>query len=222
MSGTNPLDYNGADAQPAAFDLLPAGTLVRVRLTIRPGGAGPEGWVTQSKTSEAQYLNTEAVVLEGPHAKRRIYTRIGLRGKGGQGPEDTYGNRGRSLIRGILESARGVQAKDTSDRARAARTIRGYADLNGLEFLAKIGIEKDQKDPKDNGRNAIAAAIGPDHADYARHMGGMPTAMVLPMQPAATPTAAAPAPSAGAAPSWAATQQPQAGNTTGNAPFWAR
>ncbi|GGG39286.1 hypothetical protein GCM10010964_28550 [Caldovatus sediminis] len=218
MSGTNPLDYNGADAQSAAFDLLPAGTLVRVRLTIRPGGAGPEGWLTQSRTSEAQYLNTEAVVLEGPHARRRIYTRIGIRGKGGQGADDTYANRGRALIRGILESARGVEAKDTSERARAARTIRGYGDLNGLEFLAKVGVEKDQKDPRDEGRNVVAAAIGPEHAEYARLMGGGASAGV------ATPPAL-PAAAASAAPPWAAAQPPQPAATAAGAgapPFWAR
>jgi len=216
MSGTNPFDYNGADPQSAAFDLLPAGVLVRVRLTIRPGGAGPEGWLTQSKTSPAQYLNTESVVLEGPHAKRRIYTRIGIRGKDSAGTDDGYGNRGRALLRGILESARGVQAKDTSDRARAARTIRSYADLNGLEFLGKVGIEKDQKNPSDLGRNVLAAAIGPDHADYARFMGGALAAMAQPMQ-----ATAAPAPAANVAPSWATTQQP-APPAGDNAPFWAR
>jgi hypothetical protein len=217
MSGTNPFDYNGADPQSAAFDLLPAGVLVRVRLTIRPGGAGPEGWLTQSKTSPAQYLNTESVLLEGPHAKRRIYTRIGIRGKDGQGAEDSYANRGRALLRGILESARGVLAKDTSERARAARTIRSYGDLNGAEFLAKIGIDKDQKNPRDEGRNVIAAAIGPDHTDYGRLMGGM-AAMAQPVPPPAAP---APTPATSGAPSWATAQQapPAAGDS---APFWAR
>ena len=115
MSGSFMHDFNGAEAQQNSFDLIPNGTLVKVRLTIRPGGVGPEGWVTQSRTSDAQYLNTEAVILEGPHTKRRIYTRIGLRGKGAQGADDTYANRGRALIRGILESARGIAAKDTYD-----------------------------------------------------------------------------------------------------------
>ena len=104
------MDFNGADSQDAAFDLIPANTLVKLCLTIRPGGAGPEGWLTQSKTSSALYLNTEAIVLEGPYARRRIYTRIGFRGKAAGGPgEDSYANRGRALIRGILESARGMQ-----------------------------------------------------------------------------------------------------------------
>ena len=111
------MDFNGADSQDAAFDLIPANTLVKLCLTIRPGGAGPEGWLTQSKTSSALYLNTEAVVLEGPYARRRIYTRIGFRGKDAGGPgEDSYANRGRALIRGILESARGIRAADQSER----------------------------------------------------------------------------------------------------------
>jgi hypothetical protein len=119
------MDFNGADAQDAAFDLIPANTLAKVRLTLRPGGAGPEGWLTQSRTSSALYLNTEAVVLEGPYARRRIYTRIGFRGKDAGGPGgDSYANRGRALIRGILESARGIKAADQSDAARAARMIR--------------------------------------------------------------------------------------------------
>lgn len=216
MSGSFTHDFNGAEAQQNAFDLIPAGTLVKVRLTIRPGGVGPEGWVTQSRTSDAQYLNTEAVILEGPHTKRRIYTRIGLRGKGAQGAEDSYGNRGRSLIRGILESARGIASKDASDRARAARTIRGYGDLNGMEFIARIGVEKDKNDPRDEGRNVIAAAIGPEHADYARLMGAAP-AVTQPMLPGPTTPA-----TGGAAPPWASAQPAQPPAAAGNAPFWAR
>jgi hypothetical protein len=214
MSGSYTHDFNGAEAQQDSFELIPNGTLAKVRLTIRPGGVGPEGWITQSRTSDAQYLNTEAVIVEGPHARRRIYTRIGLRGKGAQGADDTYGNRGRALIRGILESARGIASKDTSDRARGARVIRGFGDLNGMEFLARIGVEKDKTDTRDEGRNVIAAAIGPEHADYARLMGAAPAQPMLPGS--AMPTAS------GEAPPWASAQPGHPPAAAGNAPFWAR
>ncbi len=182
MSGDFTYDFNGAEAQQNAFQPIPSGTPVKVRLAIRPGGVGPEGWATQSRISDALYLDTEAVVLEGPYARRRVFTRIGLRGKGvGQGSEDRYGSRGRALILGILESARGVASKDTSERARAARTIRGYGDLNGMEFLARIGVEKNKSNPHDEGRNVLAAAIGPDQADYARLMGGATAAGDAPL-----------------------------------------
>lgn len=201
------MDFNGAEAQDAAFDLIPANTLVKVTLTIRPGGAGPEGWLTQSRTSSALYLNTEAVVLEGPHARRRIYTRIGFKGKSvNERGEDTYANRGRALIRGILESARGIKASDQSEAARAARMIRSLGDLNGLDFVAKIGVEKDRNNPDDAGRNVIKAAIGPEHAQYAAVMGAAPPAGMAVTAPPQTP----PAQSSPAAPS------------ASGAPFWAR
>ena len=140
---TNGMDFNGADTQDATFDLIPANTLAKVCLTIRPGGAGPEGWLTQSKTSPALYLNTEAVVLEGPFARRRIYTRIGFRGKAAGGPgDDTYGNRGRALIRGILESARGVRADDQSEVARATRMISSLGDLSGKARVESAASER--------------------------------------------------------------------------------
>lgn len=207
------MDFNGADSQDAAFDLIPANVLVKVRLTIRPGGAGPEGWLTQSRSSAALYLNTEAIVLEGPHARRRIYTRIGFKGKGvNERGEDSYANRGRALIRGILESARGIRTGDQSDAARAARTIRSLGELSGIDFVAKIGIEKDKDKPDDSGRNVIKAAIGPDHGEYLIVMGAMPSA-------ASSGSAAS-----GYAASWTVAD-PYAGPTTpagAGAPFWAR
>lgn len=193
------MDFNSADTQDSAFALIPANTLVRLHLTIRPGGAGPEGWLTQSKSSSALYLNTEGVIEEGPHARRRIYTRIGFRGRNADtGAEDTYANRGRALLRGILESAHGVRSDDTSDQARTKRTIRSFGDMSGLTFIAKIGIERDKNDPSDQGRNVVVAAIGPQHPEYAALMGTAPGAY--------TPAASAPA----------------MASTNGGAPFWAQ
>jgi len=202
------MDFNGADTQDAAFDLIPANTLVRVTLTIRPGGAGPEGWLTQSKTSTALYLNTEAIIMDGPFARRRIYTRIGFRGKNAGSGDDTYGNRGRALIRGILESARGIRADDQSDAARSARMIRSLGELSGLEFVARIGIERDKDRPDEPGRNVIKAAIGPAHGDYARVMGRVPQPS-LGLDAAAQRTA-----------EQTFRQAAPAGNSS--APFWAR
>ena len=206
------MDFNGADSQDAAFDLIPANTLAKVTLIIRPGGAGPEGWLTQSQSSAAMYLNIEAIVMEGPFARRRIYTRIGFRGKAVDASGvDKYANRGRALIRGILESARGIKAADQSENARAARQIRSLGDLNSLEFVAKIGIEKDRDNPDDTGRNVIKAAIGPENSQYAELMGGVP------MRTGST----SPAASFGGG----VVADPYAGSsapTDGGAPFWAR
>lgn len=175
------IDFNNAELQNDVFALIPANTLARVQLLIRPGSVGPDGMLTQSRSSTAMYLNTEATIMEGPHARRRVYTRIGFKGKGvNERGEDNYANRGRALIRAILESAHGVRSSDQSEQARAARTIRSLSDLIALEFVAKIGIDKDRQNPSDEGRNIIIAAIGPDHAEYSRLMANALTAAPSP------------------------------------------
>jgi hypothetical protein len=219
MSYDQPMDFNSAEQQTSGFAPIPHGTLAKVSLSVKPGGAGPDGWLTQSRSSEAQYLNTEAVVLEGEHTRRRVFTRIGLKGKSvNEKGEDTYANRGRSLIRGILESARGIRSGDQSERARAARTIGSYGDLNGLVFVARIVVEIDRNNQSAEPHNAIGAAIGPDRAEYAALIG---------IAPAPIPNAAAAAPAA--APPWAGQQSapsspaaPANPASDSHVPFWAR
>ena len=74
------------------------------------------------------------------------------------------------MIRGILDSARGFSSKDESIGAKAARKIKGFGDLNGIEFVARIDVEKDKD--TDELRNVIKAAVTKDHKDYAGHDSG--------------------------------------------------
>jgi hypothetical protein len=184
-------DYNDAKSNP---NLIPKGTLAKVRLSIRPGGfddAG-QGWTggyaTRGSTG-AVYLNGEFTVLEGPYAKRKIWTLIGLYSP--KGPE--WANMGRSLIRGMLNSARGLSDKDVSPQAQAARRISGFADLDGLEFVARIDIGTDTNG---DDKNEVRSAVTPNHKDYAQAMGRFAA------QPTYAPatTYPAPAPSVPAAP----------------------
>ena len=66
-------DFNGADRQSSGFDPIPAGTIVPLTMSIRPGGAGDGGWFKQSQSSDALMLDCEFVVSEGPYAKRKIW-----------------------------------------------------------------------------------------------------------------------------------------------------
>src|SRR5512134_648508 len=159
-------DFN--DAQNTS--IMPKGEIVKVRTVIRPGGYDDpaQGWTGGYATrgdSGAVYLNAEFTVLEGPYARRKIFTLIGLYSP--KGPE--WANMGRALIKGILNSARGISDKDISPQAQAARRISGFKDLDGIEFLARVDVGEDVNgDPK----NEIRKAITPDHRDYARYMGG--------------------------------------------------
>lgn len=200
-------DFNDAGAQQGGFDLIPRGTLVPVRMTIKPGGYDDpaQGWTggyaTQSPETGAVYLACEFVVTAGPHAKRKMWSNIGLHSR--KGP--TWAQMGRSFIRGILNSARNVHPQDASPQAAAARRIQGFHELDGIEFLARIDVEKDARGED---RNVVKVAIEPDHKDYAALMGAgaRAAAGAVPVAPAA-PTAQAFAspqrPAVSGKPAWA-------------------
>jgi hypothetical protein len=161
-------DFN--DAQQAGFDLIPRGVIVAVRMTIKPGGYDDpqQGWVggyaTQSFETGAIYLAAEFVITAGEHIKRKMWSNIGLHSP--KGP--AWGQMGRSFIRAALNSARNVHPQDNSPDAAAARRIQGFDELDGLEFLARVGIEKDDMGQD---RNVVKIAIEPDHPEYAKRMG---------------------------------------------------
>lgn len=191
-------DFNSAEDQ-NNFDVIPRGTLVKVRMTIRPGGYddASQGWTggyaTQSMTTGSVYLNCEFVVLDGPYAKRKMWSLIGLHSP--KGPE--WANMGRAFVKGILNSSRGLHPQDNSAQAQQARRIQGFADLDGIEFVAKVEMDKDQNG---DDKNVIRTAITPDHKDYAAVSGNtvQPAASA---QPASSPQASASAPTG--RPSWA-------------------
>jgi hypothetical protein len=133
-------------------------------------------------------------VTEGQYARRKIFTLIGLYSP--KGPD--WANMGRSLVRGMLNSARGISDKDMSAEAQAARRISGFADLDGIEFIAHIDIGTDASG---DDKNEIRSAVTPDHRDYAQVMGAAPSlglqqsaANTAPaLQPAVAPVPARPA-----------------------------
>lgn len=169
MTTNNWNDFNDAEPQQSGFDLIQKDTIVPVRMTIKPGGYDDpaQGWTggyaTQSFETGSVYLACEFVVLEGEYAKRKLWSNVGLYSP--KGP--TWGRMGRSFIRAALNSARNVHPQDNSPQAAAARRIQGFHELDGLEFLARVDIEKDGKGQD---RNVVKVAIEPDHPDYVKWM----------------------------------------------------
>ncbi len=193
-------DFNDAEEQ-ASFDVIPPKTLAKVRMTLKPGGydnpnlGWTGGYATRNTETGSVYLNAEFVVLEGPYARRKIWSLIGLHSE--KGPE--WANMGRSFLRAVLNSAHGIHPKDTSPQAQNALRIRGFADLDGIEFVARIDVDKDQRG---DDRNTIRTAIQPDHREYAALMGATPNVPGYQSSPAPGP-ASSPAPAVPARPSWA-------------------
>lgn len=193
-------DFNNASEQ-TSYDLIPKGTILRVRMTIKPGGyddpskGWTNGFATRNPSTGSVYLNCEFVVLEGPFARRKMWSLIGLHSP--KGPE--WAAMGRTFIKAILNSARGINPSDNSPSAQNARRINGFADLEGIEFLAKVDWEKDQNDQD---KCVIKSAVTPDHKDYATLMAGVASAPATASAVNAYAQATGRAPTAGR-PTWA-------------------
>lgn len=199
-------DFNSADDQ-TSFDLIPKGVLVKVRMTLKPGGFDDpnQGWIggyaTRNENTGSVYLNCEYTVVDGPYARRKLWGLIGLHSE--KGPN--WANMGRTFIKGILNSAKGLHPDDQSPNAQNARRIGGFADLDGLEFAGRVDWERDQYDQF---KHVIRGAVTPDHPQYATVMGtaavqvpGNPSSATS-NSPQRSPQPAAPAPANGR-PSWA-------------------
>ena len=111
---------------------------------------------------------------------------------------------GRSFLRAILNSARGIHPADQTPQAQTARRIRGFADLDGVEFVVRIDVEKDQNGED---KNVVKAAIQPDSKEYSALMGAVsrapvPTGGFSSSAPAAHAAPAA-APAVSTRPTWA-------------------
>ena len=193
------IDFNNAEEQQSG-DLIPAKTMAKVLMVIRPGGHGPEGWLKLAD-SGFEYLDAEFTLTSAPQAKRKFWGNMGV-----GGPTDGHQKAAqitRATLRAALESARGINPKDESEKARSARQVNGWDDFNELEFAVEIGIEKDKKGDYPD-KNKIAKVITPDHSRYQQIMAGE---TILP---------------GGAQKTEAAKAAPAAPATSNPVPAWAR
>lgn len=173
-SNYNFLDFNNTKNQ--SFELIPAGTIAKVIMRIKPGGHNDyeNGWdggyATKSDPTGSVYLNCEFTIVSGKYKSRKIWSLIGLHGSKG---DNLWGAMGRSFIKSILNSSKGFRDSDISDDAMAARRISSLSELDAIEFAAKIGIEETLGYGK---KNIVKDAITPSHSKYDAVMGELVTA----------------------------------------------
>ena len=203
MSG-NYTDFNDADSY-QGFGTIPNGTLVKVKMIFRPGDVpGPDpadgNILKQSQSSDVKMLDCEFTVMSGPFAKRKMWQNLTVSG----GKLDDKGvsmgwNISKSMLRSAIDSAWGLSPDDMSDAAKAKRRFNGFREINGVEFAARLDIQKGNANPSGGtypDRNVIGAILTVKDPQYAAVMSGQAVAAVD-----AAPAGAAPA--AGAKP-WAA------------------
>jgi hypothetical protein len=158
---TTNLDFNNAGEQ-RNFEVIPANTIVTLQLTIRPGNAGDGGWLKRSADGASEGLDCEFTVVNEPYAKRKLWQLFTLRGttQGHVEAEEIS----RKTLRAILESARGIRPDDKSEAAQNARKISGWADLDQLRFVARLGV----RPPRDGyqAKNTILEVITPERQTW--------------------------------------------------------
>jgi hypothetical protein len=158
------MNFNDAEPQ-TEFGLIPANTIAKARLTIKPGNDFSDPFLTRSKNGESTYLDCEWIIMEGEFARRKIFDKIGIKGS------DQWINMGKAKIRAILESAKNIDPKDMSEATMAARKIDSVSELERLEPIIKIGIEHDRGGVYQD-KNKVASIITPDHKLYKTYISG--------------------------------------------------
>jgi hypothetical protein len=194
-------DFNDAGEQ---SDVIPAGTVATVQLTVRPGGAG-DGWLKRAKDGNSEALDCEFVLLDGQYAKRKFWDLFTLSGTTENHAD--YGQKSRATIRAMLESVHGINPKDKSEEAKKARAVENFGGLNGLRFMARIGVQPAKDGYK--AKNRLDEVITPERKDWRK------VEQLPPEQRAAT-TAAPAATTTGSA-----TAEPAPANAV-DRPKWAK
>lgn len=177
-----PIDYNDAPEQREFGALIPDGSFCYVQGKIRPGGATigglapcDNGLFLKSKTegSDVYMLDWEFTVLNGPHAKQKIWQYfVVIGGEVDDKGQSKAGNITKALIRGMIDSAFGLSKLDMTDAAKARRRLE-FVQLDNIPFVAKISIEPDRTGEYPD-KNRIAVALTIDDPEYGPTKAGTP------------------------------------------------
>ena len=211
-------DMNDAEPQKTS-EIIPDGTFAKVSLAIRKGTIDGEseidkGLLKASNTpgSDVLMLDCEFTIAEGPHARRKFWQNLTVSG----GKVDEKGvsigwKITKSTIRAMIDSALGLNPEDMSEAAKAKRILRGFADLNGITFVAKIRVEASDN-PRYSDSNKLDRVILPTEPEWKKVMDGVD----VPAVPSAG-RKKAPTTGANAAPAWGQNAPPAA-----NTPTWSQ
>jgi hypothetical protein len=172
------IDFSTADDQ-TSREIVPANTIAAVCLAVKAGNAGPDGWLTASKTGDSLGLDTKFTVIDGPYKGATVYNRFTLSGQ--TEGQKKAGRISASTIRAILESARNIAPDPTKSSPAWLRAVQinSYGDLHGLCLLIKVGVEPARGEYK--AKNTIASIVTPGMPEYY-HVRQVPIAA-----PASTP-----------------------------------
>jgi hypothetical protein len=153
---------NDSGPQRPEFEVIPPGTIVDLQVGIKRDKTGEV--LTEAVTDKGKSIGVDFVftITNGEFVKRKIWTRSTL---GGDGAGHVEAARiSRDFIRALLESAHGIRPDDTSEAAIAARTLKDWDEIEGITFVARVGVLPPRGSYK--AKNTIDTVITPDQSDW--------------------------------------------------------
>ena len=153
------------------FSLIPAGTVARAIVTVKPGTHVMEMFgKTQSfhysAQTKAKWVELEFTIIGGEFDKRKVWDRLFVDGDkmNPNTNKPVAYEIGMSTLRAMIDSINGLDPSDQSENAQRLRNLNGIEDINGKEFCMKIGIKKGTNGYEDS--NKLMVALTPKDADY--------------------------------------------------------
>ena len=160
------IDFNDVpnDSNQNEFELIPAGTVARVILTMKRGTEVIPDYSTQPMFKQGQtgtkWLECEFTVVGGKYDRRKFWQNIMVDG-GKINPESGMPwckEIGIRTFRDIINSTFGLDPNDTSPEAAMKRKVNDLNVLDGAEFCVKIAVEKGTNGYADKNKMMVALA----------------------------------------------------------------
>ena len=195
------IDFNDVpnDSNQNEFELIPAGTVARVILTMKRGTEVIPDYSTQPMFKQGQtgtkWLECEFTVVGGKYDRRKFWQNIMVDG-GKINPESGMPwckEIGIRTFRDIINSTFGLDPNDTSPEAAMKRKVNDLNVLDGAEFCVKIAVEKGTNGYAD--KNKMMVALATNSKEYISSGQGQ--------QPQVQPQQAQQPSTGGALPPWA-------------------
>lgn len=148
------------DISEKEYDLIPIGEVAKAEVNIMTDDGAA---VTKSKVSAAEYLNLCLTIKDGKYNNRKIYHKIGIKGK----KEDAEGNiwqrMGKAELKKLMRSAYKISSSDKSEEAKKKLHLESYDQINNLVCDVEIGVEPEQSGYP--AKNKIAKFITPERSN---------------------------------------------------------
>lgn len=154
---------------------VPAGSRVLLRLSLlKPKYPSRDDEMLAETRNGLLQLSGKLEVVAGSYEGCTWYENITLP-EGSQAVSLTDSQRtacriGGSLLRAIVESARHIDPKATDARSCRGRSVNAWLDFDGMEFPAKVKLDKEPyigKDGRAYWKNRIASVVPCTAKEYA-------------------------------------------------------